>query len=193
MLRNKWSASSPDAAPGGHQYWPPRRVSLDHFVRDCEKRRRHLDAKEPGGVQIDDEFKPCRLHYRKVGRFRALEDVPGIDAALTPCIRNAGSVAHQPTALDRFAIGKGRRDAVARRLAPPPPAMPPSPGAVLAGATIAVWFSSASYACRIDHLPGPQSDGGIHPGAVPFPRPKDLLRARGGSRLLLERVRSLKA
>ena len=67
----------------------------------------------PGGLVIDDQLQLGRLHHRQVGGFRALEDSPGIEPGLTPCIRNAGSIAHQPAVFGKLAIWKGRRDTVA--------------------------------------------------------------------------------
>jgi hypothetical protein len=32
--------------------------------------------------EIDDEFKPCRLHHWKIGRFRALEDLSRVHTRL---------------------------------------------------------------------------------------------------------------
>ena len=43
-----------------------------------------------------------RLHDRQVGGLLALEDAAGIDADLTPRIRDAGSVAHQPADFGKF-------------------------------------------------------------------------------------------
>ena len=47
-------------------------------------------------LAIDDQLELGRLHDRQVRRLRALEDAAGIDADLTPRVRNVGSVAHQP-------------------------------------------------------------------------------------------------
>ena len=43
------------------------------------------------------------------------EDAAGIDADLTPRIRNVGSVAHQPAGFSKFAVRKCRGDLVERR------------------------------------------------------------------------------
>ena len=51
----------------------------------------------PGGVGVDDELEFARLHDRQVRRLGALKDTTGIDAGLTMRIRQARSVAHQPT------------------------------------------------------------------------------------------------
>jgi hypothetical protein len=49
-------------------------------------------------------------------RARALEEASGIDADLTPRIRNVASVAHQPADFGRFAVRKYRGEPVVRRL-----------------------------------------------------------------------------
>src|SRR5947209_3012446 len=50
-------------------------VLLDHLIGASEQVRRYLQAKRLCGLQIDDEFKLCRLLNRQIAGFRALEDL----------------------------------------------------------------------------------------------------------------------
>ena len=54
-------------------------VLLDHLVRACEQRRRHGEAKRPGGLEVDNQFVLCRSLNRQDGWLLALEDT--IDVA----------------------------------------------------------------------------------------------------------------
>src|SRR5215470_15641985 len=49
---------------------------LDHLIRPGQQRRRNRQAKRLGGLEVDDEFKSCRLLNRKIGRPRTLAN-PG--------------------------------------------------------------------------------------------------------------------
>ena len=55
-------------------------ASLDHLVGACEQRRRHVEAKRPGGLEIDYQLDFGGLLHRKIGWFFALEDAAGVDA-----------------------------------------------------------------------------------------------------------------
>ena len=57
-----------------------------------------LQAERFGGSEVDDQLELGRLHDRQVRRLRALEYEARLDAELTPCVRQAGSIAHQPAA-----------------------------------------------------------------------------------------------
>ena len=61
---------------------------LDYLVGEQLQRVGYLDAKRSGRLQVDDEFEFGGLHHRKVGGFRALEDLTGVEADLTPRVRN---------------------------------------------------------------------------------------------------------
>jgi hypothetical protein len=39
-------------------------ILFDDLVRSSKQRRRHLDAKHSSSPHIDDQLKPCGLHYR---------------------------------------------------------------------------------------------------------------------------------
>src|SRR6516165_2773263 len=49
-------------------------VLLDYLVRACEQRRRHGEAKRPGGPEVDNQFVLCRSLNRQDGWLLALED-----------------------------------------------------------------------------------------------------------------------
>ena len=55
-----------------------------------------------GGLDVDDQLELGRLHDRQVSRLLTLEDTAGIDADLTPRIRNVGSVAYQSAGFGEF-------------------------------------------------------------------------------------------
>jgi len=44
---------------------------------------------------VDDQLELRSLHNRQVRRLDALEDASGIEAELTPCVRNIGSLCRQ--------------------------------------------------------------------------------------------------
>jgi hypothetical protein len=48
--------------------------SFDHLVGGADKGWRQVEAKRPGGLQVDDEMKFGRCLHRQVGRLFALED-----------------------------------------------------------------------------------------------------------------------
>src|SRR5258707_11995671 len=68
---------------------------FDHLVGASEQRRRHGEAKYPGGLGVDDQFELTRLHNRQFRRPGALENATCIDADLTISICQARTVAHQ--------------------------------------------------------------------------------------------------
>src|SRR5262249_54379256 len=61
-------------------------ASFDHLVGGREERRRNGEAKQPGGLGVDNQLELARLHDRQVRRLGALEDATRIDAHLTPRI-----------------------------------------------------------------------------------------------------------
>jgi hypothetical protein len=66
------------------------------------------------GLQIDDECEFGGLLDRKLGRFGAAQNAPGIDADLAVRLGNIGPVAHQAARLRPFARLEHRRDRMAR-------------------------------------------------------------------------------
>jgi hypothetical protein len=55
---------------------------FNHFVGSGDERRRHRDAKHPGGLVIDDQLELRRLRDRQVCGLGALEDARDIDGDL---------------------------------------------------------------------------------------------------------------
>ena len=88
---------------------------LDHLVGNGEQRWRHGEAQHPGGLVIDDKLELGRLQDRQVRRLLAFEDAAGIDADLTPPIRNAGAITNQPADFGKLTRPRGRGECVARR------------------------------------------------------------------------------
>jgi hypothetical protein len=70
---------------------------FDHLVGAGEQRRRHFEAKRAGSRQIDDKFELGRLQDWQIGRLGPLEKAARIAAELAIYIRQARSIAHQPT------------------------------------------------------------------------------------------------
>jgi len=75
----------------------------------------HIDAEQPGRLQVDYELEFCRLQDRQVCGLRAFEDLPGVDADLTVRVRTIGRVAHQPADFDSLASVIGRGNPIVRR------------------------------------------------------------------------------
>src|SRR5262249_56330580 len=68
----------------------------------------------PGRLRVDDEFEFGRLQDRQVGGLRALEDLTGIDADLTPRVQKIGPIAHQQARFGHLSRGTTRGNPVAR-------------------------------------------------------------------------------
>ena len=81
----------------------------------ASSRRRHSQAKHPGGLAVDDEFELRCLHDRQVRGFCTLEDTASIDSDLAVGVPQACSVAHQSAGFGKFAQREYRGDAVERR------------------------------------------------------------------------------
>ena len=62
---------------------------------------RHGEAEDAGSLGVDDQLKLGLLHDRQVRGLRAFENAADIDAHLTIGIRQACSVAYQPTDFNR--------------------------------------------------------------------------------------------
>src|SRR5580698_1964177 len=70
-------------------------TSFDHFIGDCNKRRRHLEAEGLRGLEVDDEF-ICRwLQHRQVRRAAPVKDLSDVDAALAKTVGKIGAIDHQ--------------------------------------------------------------------------------------------------
>jgi len=55
---------------------------FDHLVGAREQCRGNVEAKQTSSLQIDNEFEPCRLQNRKIGRLGTFEDAACIDTNL---------------------------------------------------------------------------------------------------------------
>jgi len=89
--------------------------SLDHLVGAGEQRRRHVDAKGFGGLEIDDELE---LRWLLDWQFRGLlafENTAGIGADLAVAIQYTGSIANQAARLDEIAQVIDCRHRIVRR------------------------------------------------------------------------------
>ena len=67
------------------------------------------------GFEVDDQLEFGGLEDWQVGGLRALEDLTGVDADLTPHLVIIRPIAHQPAGFGLFASGKGCWNPVARR------------------------------------------------------------------------------
>src|SRR5262245_34174349 len=74
------------------------RSLLNNLVGNGEQAPRNDEAERLGGPDIDEELEFCGLDDRDIGGLGALEDAASVDPSLTIGFRNAGAVAHQPTA-----------------------------------------------------------------------------------------------
>src|SRR5262245_63261416 len=65
---------------------------------------------------VEDQLKLRRLHDRQVGGLSASEDTADIRSRLTPCVRNVGSVTHQPADVCKLTLRISGRYSMADRL-----------------------------------------------------------------------------
>src|SRR4029077_18851901 len=75
---------------------------FDNRVGAQQQGRGHVEAKRPGGLEVDYKLELGRLHDRQIGWLLALEYSPSVLANLAIHIRYAAAVAYQPTGLDIF-------------------------------------------------------------------------------------------
>jgi hypothetical protein len=80
----------------------PRAGSFDHLVGEGKQLRWDVEAECLCGFEIDDQFKPSRLHHRKIGGLLTLENPTDIDAYLAIPIGKIGAIAHQATGRGEF-------------------------------------------------------------------------------------------
>ena len=78
---------------------------LDYFVSEQLQRVGYLNAERSGRLQVDDEFEFGGLHDGKVGGLRALEDLTGLEADLTPRVQNIDPIAHQSAGFASSRVG----------------------------------------------------------------------------------------
>src|SRR6516225_10604860 len=88
---------------------PQQTASLfDHLVGALLEKPRDVQTQRFRRLEIENQFKPGRLHDWQVGRFCALEDLAGIDTGLPIGLDNAGSVAHQTACRSELAQAMDR-------------------------------------------------------------------------------------
>src|SRR6185436_18879181 len=92
-----------------------RAVSFDYLVGGGEELRVEFEAEGFCRLHVDGEIELRRLHYRQVGRLRALENLGHVNADLAVGVRGAGSVAHQSACGDELTPIEHRRNLIARR------------------------------------------------------------------------------
>ena len=77
-------------------------ASFDHLVGEGKQLRWDVEAECLCGFEIDDQFKPSRLHHWKIGGLLTLENPADIDAYLAIPIGKIGAIAHQATGRGEF-------------------------------------------------------------------------------------------
>src|SRR3954471_15046350 len=80
-----------------------RAALVEHLVGERSQPGRDGEAEQPRGRRVDNQLVLVRLEHGQLGRLRALEDAPDIDAGLTIRILQARAVAHQPAGVDKVA------------------------------------------------------------------------------------------
>src|SRR6266404_6836108 len=90
-------------------------TSFNQLFRSGEQRRRNFEAQRLGSLEVDHQLEFGRLHDREVGGLLTFEDPTGVDAGLTICIGNAGTVAHQYSGSDMLSPRRYRRYCIAFR------------------------------------------------------------------------------
>src|SRR6476646_5587460 len=88
---------------------------FDDLVGGREQRRRHCKTERSSGSQIQDQFKPCRLLDRQIGRLLALEDTADIASNLAVRLGMGDAIARQAAGSDELAPRKDGGNRVAAR------------------------------------------------------------------------------
>ena len=88
---------------------------FDHLVGTGYQCRWHGEAKRLGCLEVDHQIEFCRLLDRQIRRLGALEDLPGVDADLTPERSDIGSIADQAPCANEFLQLICRGNGVTRR------------------------------------------------------------------------------
>src|SRR5262249_15558088 len=89
--------------------------SFDHLVGAGEKRGGHIEPEQLRHLQIDHQLELCRLHNGQIRRLCAFKNTSDVNANLSVCVRQAGSVANQAAAGDEFAREVNRGNCMACR------------------------------------------------------------------------------
>jgi hypothetical protein len=77
------SATWSEAGRRSPKFFASRNSLFDNLVGSCKQHRRHLDAKQPGGLLADDELELDRLNDRQIGRLLVLEDAADVSKRRT--------------------------------------------------------------------------------------------------------------
>src|SRR6516225_4179273 len=88
---------------------------FDHLGGDGKHAGRNCKTERFCSFEVDDKLEFGGLEDWQVGGLRALEDLTGVDADLTPHLLIISTIAHQPASFGLFASGKGCWNPVARR------------------------------------------------------------------------------
>src|SRR5919201_689181 len=78
--------------------------SFNHLVSERKQRGRHVDAKRPRGLEIDDQLEFGRLYDRQIRWLFPFENPSHIDPALTIAVRKTRTVAEQSARGDEFSL-----------------------------------------------------------------------------------------
>jgi hypothetical protein len=91
---------------------PPISLFKD-LVGTLQHRLRHREAKRLGSFEVDHQLELGRLLDRRIGRFLALENPPGVNTGLAPDSGVADAIAHQAAGLRGEAPRIDRRNTMA--------------------------------------------------------------------------------
>jgi hypothetical protein len=78
-------------------------ASFEDLVGEQLHRERHFQAKPFCRLEIDHKFEFRWLEDRQIGRFRASQYLPSIDAELAIHLGHVDPIANQPSGLDELA------------------------------------------------------------------------------------------
>src|SRR5262249_18540777 len=76
--------------------------SFDHLVGDQQQVTRNFEIERFGGFEIDDKFVLGRLLDRKIGGFRALQNLADIDRRAPERIGADRTIRHKAASLGNF-------------------------------------------------------------------------------------------
>src|SRR6516165_1179622 len=98
-----------DAARG------PSTPSFDHLVGEDQQRRWYCQPQRFGGLEIDREPEPRRLHGRKISGFCAVENSSGVDPDLTIPLRKTVAIGDQAAGCGELTPHIDRWNRITRR------------------------------------------------------------------------------
>src|SRR5215472_6620941 len=80
------------------------RASLDHLVGPGEQAIQHGESEGFRCLEVDHQFKPCRLYNRQLSGFGPFEDLRCVDAHLAKPLGIVACIADQSTDLHKFTL-----------------------------------------------------------------------------------------